>query len=217
MKVSILGASSSGKTSLAAALERHYQVLGRTTAIVPDLRHEWSDRTGRAPRADELWGLAQAQTRRMHEAAPVDVLIADTTPLLTAIESDMLSGDRSIYDFALAHQRTHDLTLLTGLDLPTPADAPCSREPMDALLRAALGRAGIAYKVIYGLGPERLHNALNALNALLPCGKPGLAPADDTTERNIQDTTKWVWACDTCSDPQCERRLLSDLLAKRTG
>ncbi len=217
MKISILGASSSGKTVLAAALERHYQALGRTSAIVPDLRHEWSGRTGRTPRVDELRGLAQAQRHCIQEAAPVDLLIADTTPLATAIDSEILFGDRSIYDFALAHQRSHDLTLLTGLDLPAPANALRAREQTDALLRAALGRAGIAYQVIYGLGSVRWQNALNALNALLPSGKPGLAPAADTPEVNRLDNTKWVWACDTCSDPQCERRLLSDLLTKRAG
>jgi hypothetical protein len=32
--------------------------------------------------------------------------VADTTPLMTAIYSDMLFDDTSLYPFALEHQRT---------------------------------------------------------------------------------------------------------------
>jgi hypothetical protein len=32
--------------------------------------------------------------------------VADTTPLMIAIYSDMLFDDKSLYDFALQHQRT---------------------------------------------------------------------------------------------------------------
>ncbi len=96
-----------------------------------------------------------------------------------------------------------DMVLLMGLDLPCRASHSCDRESTDALLRRALAQAGVSYKVIYGQGPERLLNALSALSAL-----------DTLTSSN---SNRWVWPCDKCSDPQCERRLLSDLIAKRSS
>ena len=98
-----------------------------------------------------------------------------------------------------------DLNLLMGLDLPQPAGGSSDQETADGSLRRTLAQAGISYKVIYGQGPERLLNALRALDALASC---------NTQAAGIK-RSPWVWSCDTCSDPLCERRLLSDLLAKR--
>ena len=102
-------------------------------------------------------------------------------------------------------------TLLMGLDLPCPPAARPAQQAADQELRGALARAGIAYQVVYGQGADRLCHALQALQAwpsgagTVPAKKPGKA------------TATWVWACDNCSDPQCERRLLSDLLAARSS
>jgi hypothetical protein len=72
---------------------------------------------------------------------------------------------------------------------------------MDALLRQTLLQAQIPFQVIYGLGEERLAQALSALKR---------SPTVREARRK-----PWVWACDKCSDPACEHRLLSDLLASR--
>jgi nicotinamide riboside kinase len=138
------------------------------------------------------------------------VVIADTTPLMTAIYSHLLFNDESLYDFALTHQRLYAFTLVTGLDLPWVADGlqrdgPQVREPVDILLRAALARAGVAYRVIYGHGPQRLQNALTAMEAM---------PADARRASGQWglNTGRQAWSCDTCSDPVCEHRLFTGLL-----
>lgn len=197
MKVSILGASRSGKTWLASALVDHFQALGRTSAIIPDRRQDAAGRANRALRTNDLWCLTQAHIRYMDEAPLVDMLIADTTPLITAIDSDLQWGDPSIYELALAQQRNFDLTLLTGLDLPQSHDGEMLAAPQqqqtDASLRAALQQAGIAYGVVYGNGPQRLQNALRLL---VPQETP---PA------------RWTGLCEKCSDPDCEFRLFTAL------
>lgn len=198
MKVSILGASRSGKTWLASALADHFQALGRTSAIVPDRRQEAAGRANRELRPNDLLCLARAHIRYMDEAPPVDMLIADTTPLVTAIDSDLRWGDPSIYELALAQQRNFDLTLLTGLDLPQSHDgemlaAPQQQQQTDASLRAALQQAGIAYGVVYGNGPQRLQNALRLL-----------VPQDTPPAR-------WTGLCEKCSDSDCEFRLFTAL------
>ena len=103
------------------------------------------------------------------------------------------------------------VTLLMGLDLP--ASASRAVDAADHRLRQALTASGTAYQVIYGSGPERLHNALQALRTEMGGEAPEpVAPTEEAAKR----PAKWVWACDKCSDPACEHRLLSDLLAART-
>ncbi len=127
---------------------------------------------------------------------------------MVAIYSAMLFDDGSLYQFALARQKTYDFTLVTGLDLPWVADGlqrdgPHVREPVDALVRAALVKAGVGYRVVYGVGPERLANALRAIdkaNALTP-----------TLSQGEREKVRWAWVCDKCSDPDCEHRLFTGL------
>jgi len=99
-------------------------------------------------------------------------------------------------------------TLLMGLDLPAPDALAAGQQAADHVLRDALALSGVNFHVVYGLGEQRLRSALSALQV----GWPGASKA---AERD-SGRARWVWACDNCSDPQCERRLLSDLLAART-
>lgn len=101
--------------------------------------------------------------------------------------------------------RTH--LLLMGLDLPAQGGIHPAQAAADLDLRQTLSHAGLPYSVIYGWGPARLHNALDALRAI----SPRALPKAGASERQ----RPWVWACDTCSDPGCEHRLLSALLAER--
>ncbi len=107
-------------------------------------------------------------------------------------------------DPALPHPGpTGCTTLLMGLDLPAlPASAEV-QQAADRALRNTLAQAGISYQVVYGQGEQRLRSALAALQ------RTGQTAEGDASR------ARWVWACDNCSDPQCERRLLSDLLAAR--
>jgi nicotinamide riboside kinase len=209
MRIALLGAESTGKTQLATALAAHLAQQGYSTSLVAEVLREWCDQAGRTPLESEQDGIAREQARRS-DAAATDgtVVVADTTPMMIAVYSDYVFGDTSLYDFALSHQRQYDLTLVTGLDLPWQADGlqrdgPHAREPVDALLRAALLRGGIGFQTIYGLGDERLKQVLAALPAPLRHSREG---------GNDDPVRPWVWSCDKCSDPDCEHRLFSALL-----
>lgn len=215
IRIALLGAESTGKTRLAAELAAHLRAQGQTVAAVPEVLREWCEREGRTPRPNEQMAIALEQARRVDQAAAADIVIADTTPLMTAVYSELLFGDCSLYDFALAHQRRYDLTLLTGLDLPWVADGlqrdgAQVREPVDALLRAALARAGLAYQVIYGTDGQRLENALIAINSIAV--NTGISWAADRFDSN--PAAKAAWSCDKCSDPDCEHRLFTGLLRR---
>lgn len=212
LRIALLGAESTGKTRLASALAEAFTHRGRTAAVVPEVLREWCDRAGRTPQAHEQSAIAQAQARRVLEQGHVDVVLADTTPLMTAIYSHLLFDDETLYDFALAHQRLYDATLVTGLDLPWVADGlqrdgPQVREPVDALLRSALARAGVTWQVIYGRGSRRLDNALAAINSIADNDPLTLGQG-----RKDSNPVPWRWSCDSCSDPGCEHRLFTGLL-----
>lgn len=211
IRIALLGAESTGKTRLANDLAAQLRRRGKSVAVVPEVLREWCEREGRTPRPEEQMPIAQAQESRVDAAAATSqVVIADTTALMVAIYSAMLFEDGSLYQFALARQRGYRHTLLTGLDLPWIADGlqrdgPHVREPVDALIRAALSRSGIGYRVVYGSGPERLANALAAIES------PATVPAATAGSERDQ---RWKWTCEKCGDPDCEHRLFRALLAR---
>ena len=98
------------------------------------------------------------------------------------------------------------LTLLCGLESATQAH----QQAADQSIRAALAAEGAPYCVLYGGASQRLAQALCAVERLLPA-LVQQKPAPVRREGN----KAWVWVCDKCSDPVCEHRLLSDLLAQR--
>lgn len=212
-RIALLGAESTGKTHLGEALaealrSRH----GLRTRLVPEMLREWCAREGRTPRPHEQADIAHEQARRVLAVSDADVVIADTTPLMTAVYSEHLFADRSLHDFARAHQTHYDVTLVTGLDLPwepdgLQRDGPHVREPVDRLLRAALDAAALPYKVVYGQGERRLANALQAIGG-------DIRPPDPAREaaQFAIDGGRRAWRCERCSDADCEHRLFSALL-----
>jgi len=200
--VAVLGAESTGKTTLCGELGTLLTDEGRDAVVVGEYLREFCDRHARTPRRDEQAAIAAEQTRRIDAAAARHaIVIADTTALMIAVYSDQVFGDRSLYAEAEQVQRLCDATLLTALDLPWLADGymrdgPHVREPVDAKVRAALARSGVAYSVIGGAGAARLEAARAALErALAP--KPVGDPA-----------ARWHWVCEGCGEADCERHLL---------
>lgn len=203
--IALLGAESTGKTTLANALVQALRGVGQKVVLVPEYLREWCDLEGRVPRADEQVHIAHEQARRVDAVQDADIVIADTAPVLTAVYSDKLFGDLSLYPFALEHQRRYAATLLTGLDLPWVADGlqrdgPHLRSTIDAGVRAALADAALAWRVVYGGGDNRLASALCALGPLAFGAAPPLSQA--ATAR---------WQCLNCDDAECEHRLFSRL------
>ena len=206
LTIALLGAESTGKTTLARDLAAHFNALGRSAIAVPEALRDWCVRERRTPRPEEQMGIAQEQERRVDEAASqAQVVIADTTAVMIAIYSAMLFEDDSVYLFAIERLQTYDVILVTGLDIEWVADGlqrdgPHVRGPVDALVRDILAKAGVPYRVVYGSGLERMRNALAAIDA-------SLAPRSEARGK-----TAWVWLCDKCSDPDCEHRLFRSLI-----
>lgn len=214
MNIALLGAESTGKSTLANALAHHFSPEGTTppTAVcVGELLRDWCAHAGRTPLVHEQAGIAHAQAQALDTARAQlgvhgvhGVLVADTTPLMTAVYSVFYFQDASLLPFGLAQQRRFGHTLVTALDLPWQADglqrdSPATAQAVDSLLRHTLDEAGLPYQVIHGRGPTRLAQALVALQH-----RPAACPAHGTP---------WH-TCGLCGDARAERQLFTQLLAR---
>jgi nicotinamide riboside kinase len=213
--VALLGAESTGKTTLAQGLAQALETDGRRVALVAEYLREFCDRHGRTPRQDEQAHIAAEQTRRIAVAARThDLVIADTTALMIAVYSDTVFGDTGLYAQAeAAHRDGVGLTLLTALDLLWQADGlqrdgPHVREPVDARVRAALARAQVDHSVVFGQGDARLQAALASVQRALA---PRPLDPDDAAGQ-----TRWHWHCERCGDANCERHARLPKLGRRS-
>jgi nicotinamide riboside kinase len=201
--VALLGAESTGKTTLARDLAAALSTAGTRTAWVAEYLREWCDRAGRTPRQHEQLAIAQEQAHRIEAAATAGhgLVVADTTALMVATYSELIFNDPSLLAEAAAAHRRYDLTLLMALDLPWVADGVHRdgehvRAPVDAVLRRELQQQGVAFGVVGGTGDARLQNALAAVAAARRAPNvAGSAP-------------RWRHVCARCGDPDCERHLL---------
>ena len=211
--IALLGAESTGKTTLAGALRTALSTSTCRVAVVGEYLREFCAAHGRTPRIDEQAHIAAEQTRRIEAArAGHAIVIADTTALMIAVYSDLVFGDTRLYASAQAAHARCDLTLLTALDIAWQADGmqrdgPQVREPVDALVRAALGRAGASYSVVAGRGAARVQAALACVQrAMQP--PPAAGPTADSDGGAQADPARWHWHCERCGDPGCERRTM---------
>jgi nicotinamide riboside kinase len=208
MKIAILGAESTGKSTLAAALEAHLWATGIHVCRVDEYLREWCDIHQRTPRQDEQQHIAQVQMARLLKAPVGHVVIADTTPVMTAVYSQLKFGDHSLDKLAVEHQRLFDVTLLTGLDIPWQSDGlqrdgAHVRDAVDQRVRHLMSQADLPFQVVYGTGRQRLSNALLAL------GQQGPAWAQQLQRQEAR--LKWRGPCDSCGDGDCEHRLFTEL------
>ena len=225
VRIALLGAESTGKTQLSWGIAEALQSLALQVTVVPETLREWCEAHNRTPLAHEQLEIAQQHAQRIF-SIDHGWVIADTSPLMTAVYSDFIFQDKSLYAQALLEQASFDITLVMGLDLEWIADGlqrdgAHVREPVDSLLRQALQSAGLPFKVIYGQSDARLSAALmaiqNGLHGLSPeLGKNLASIQAIQSQRDVNqyglNQGKMVWRCDLCSDADCEHKLFSQLL-----
>lgn len=214
--VALVGAESTGKTTLTQGLFRVLLARGHDAVIVPETLREFCDRHGRTPHADEQAALAADHSRRIREAAAAHALVlADTTALMTAVYSELLFDDRSLYAEAMAEHARCELTLLTSLDLAWVADGlqrdgPHVREPVDRLVRQALMNAGQPFGIVAGQGDQRLRHALAMVEHMLDSParvRRHTTAGADTGEGALP---RWRAVCAHCDDDaSCEQHWLT--------
>ena len=198
--IALLGAESTGKSTLAVQLRDALAQQGQSVSVVTEYLREFCDARSRTPLRNEQAAIAAEQALRIERAAALhDWVVADTTALMVAVYSDLIFNDTGLYATALQAQSRYAVHLLTAIDLPWQADGHQRdgahvQGPVDARLRQALAGAGLVFSVVCGRDSMRLASAL----AALPAPRP--APADATAPQ-----PRWQAACERCGDPACER------------
>ncbi|MBQ5939009.1 AAA family ATPase [Massilia sp. AB1] len=158
VRVAILGAESSGKSTLADALAAHYG-----TVWVPEYLREFVDTHGRVPFEHDQFGIARTQLER-ERAAMRDAtrfLFCDTTPLMTALYSRVYWGrvDEELARLEAVHD--YDWTFVTAPDSPWEPDglqreSEEVRQMVHRMLVETLEARGIPYVLLGGSLPQRL-------------------------------------------------------------
>lgn len=206
--VAILGAECTGKSTLVTTLVARLQADGTAAQCIPEYLREWCDVNRRTPRPHDQVHIASVQAQRLATAVASategSIVVADTTPLMTAVYSEVYFKDVSLYPYALEQQRNFALTLLTGLDIAwvpdgIQRDSETVRKAVDHRLREVLTQHQIPFTTLYGQGNARTDAALQAI-AYQTAG-PRTGPQSD-----------WKWTCDKCSDADCEHRMFSRLI-----
>jgi nicotinamide riboside kinase len=226
-RIALLGAECTGKTTLSLALFQTLQWHGLETVLISETLRLWCEQKGRTPQMHEQFEIAKAQSEQIF-AVQKGWVIADTSALMTAVYSDYFFNDQTLYDAALAQQAQFDLTLVMGLDLAWQADGlqrdgAHVREPVDSLIREALGKAQVPFKVIYGQGDSRLNAALLAINeslrpntlASLQVSNLNAAIAEREDSQYGLNRGKTAWRCERCSDADCEHQLFTRLIDQK--
>jgi nicotinamide riboside kinase len=204
MKIAILGAESTGKSTLCQALAKHFLEAGNQAFVIDEHLREWCATHMRTPQAHEQAAIAHEQTRRIHAMGGVTV-IADTTALMTAIYSDVLFQDSSLYPQGLEDIRRFHHVLVAATDLPWVADShfrdsPDGQQAIHLRLQEVLRNHGITYSMVYGSGEQRLRAAIASV-------MPSLAASDAESE----SYSRWMARCEKCSDASCEHRLFRQI------
>ncbi len=167
-RIAILGAESSGKSSLAEQL-----AAGYGTVWVPEYLREFVETHQRVPVEGDQFHIASTQVAREDRALALahEFLFCDTTPLMTAIYSRFYFVQADAPLLKLTRQRVYDFTIVTAPDLPwTPDGLQRESEAMrqlvhEELLRELQART-IPYLLVNGDMPHRLSQVHAALTAL---------------------------------------------------
>jgi NadR type nicotinamide-nucleotide adenylyltransferase len=170
-RVVIIGAESTGTTTLSIALAEHYQ-----TTWVPEFGRFYTEARrprGELWRSDEFTFIAIEQTRMEDAMARLanKVLICDTDAFATTIWHERYLGTPSSDVQAIAEARRYDLYVLTNTDIPFIQDGIRDgehiRQWMHDRFHDDLSRMTTPMLVVSGRHEQRLAAAVARIDALL--------------------------------------------------
>ncbi len=168
-RVTLFGAESTGKTTLANLLARHFG-----TAVAPEYGRSYTEIHGQdACSKEDMLRIARGhlKLRRAAEREAHRVLFEDTDPVITAVWSDTLAGGHDKWFDRFSDYP--DLYLLCDIDLPWVRDGvryfgdPADRRKFQRACEAELVKRKVRFTRIAGAPEQRLVSAIAAVDELL--------------------------------------------------
>lgn len=168
-RVTLFGAESTGKTTLANRLARHF-----TTVVAPEYGRTYTEIHGQdACSRQDMLKIARGhlKLRREAESHAHRVLFEDTDPVLTAVWSDTLAGGHDKWFDRFKDYP--DLYLFCEIDMPWVKDGvryfgdPEERRKFHLACEAELVRRKVRFTRIGGEPEQRLVSAIATVDRLL--------------------------------------------------
>lgn len=172
-RVVVLGAESTGTTTLSQALARHYGV-----PCTPEYGRTWSERRPGGPWASGEFDLIAAEHARQERLAmatsPRPLVVSDTDNLATALWHERYLGTGSPSVLARAEAFPPDLYLLTGDEIDFVQDGwrdgEHIRHDMQRRFREVLDAHPVPWRELHGDPQERLRTAVGLVDDLVADG-----------------------------------------------
>jgi nicotinamide riboside kinase len=169
LKIVLTGPESSGKTTLAEQLAVHFG-----TAWVPEFSRQFLGNLGRPYIADDLLEIAHGQMALEDEMAGKannGLIFLDTSLEVVKVWSLVRFGfcDEKIEQWLAQRPPDHYLLCLPDLPwLPDPQrENPDDRDMLLERYRKELREQNLPFSQVWGIGEERLTNAIVAVNEFL--------------------------------------------------
>lgn len=160
-RIAITGPESTGKSWLAEKLASHYK-----TQWVPEYAREYLEQNGLQYSINDLEEIAKCQVKSMIQAEKEsqEILFLDTELVVIKIWSEVVFEKCPAYIEEMLAKQKVDMYLLCYPDLPWEfhpmRENPDNREYLFELYEDELKKQKFNYRVVRGMGEERLKNAI---------------------------------------------------------
>jgi HTH-type transcriptional regulator, transcriptional repressor of NAD biosynthesis genes len=178
IRVAILGAECSGKTTLCYALKTVLSDLEIITKIAPEALREFCGRHQRVPRREEQLGIMRDQQSNEGYAESrlttdkTNLLLSDCAPITIAIYSELYFSDTSLYPEAQTHHEKYDLSILLTPNIGWQQDgifreSPQAQQRFHHRMKQWLASSTHPWLEISEVADQRTMRAMSAIIALI--------------------------------------------------
>ncbi|PWJ44429.1 AAA family ATPase [Sediminitomix flava] len=167
-RIAITGPESSGKSTLAELLAKHYQ-----TVWVPEFARTYIEKLDRPYEEKDLLLIAKGQLAAEEQLIPManQILFVDTEMTVLKVWGDVKYGRSDAWIVDQLQKQQYDLIFLMKPDLPWEADPqrehPHFRNELFEMYQKELNKLSSNVIIIGGLKEERIEKAINNIELLL--------------------------------------------------
>ncbi|GAB4135470.1 MAG: hypothetical protein Fur0041_09540 [Bacteroidia bacterium] len=168
-RIALIGAESTGKTTLAASLALRFNTLW-----VPELARDYVSRNQHQISPEEIESISRAQLAEEDKAAANanQLLFTDTEFIIAKVWCEDVYNTCPDWIIEMTKQHRYDLYLLTSNDLPWIPDPvrinAQRRDYFFNLYKKELEKLNVPFEVVSGRYENRLFNAVKIIKKYFP-------------------------------------------------